>query len=93
LVPARLVRDGARQLVELPEGYEIPGDRALVRREGNTLVLEPEKEARADRAFDEWAERMRAAAAPDFLEGWEEERQREQRLAPSPADFLDGLDD
>ena len=37
----KLLRDGRGQTVRLPRGYELPGDEALLRREGAKLVLEP----------------------------------------------------
>lgn len=36
-----LFRNGANQAVRIPKEFEFVGTQALLRREGNTLVLEP----------------------------------------------------
>jgi len=38
---AKLTREGRHQMVELPEGFELPGTQATIRRDGDRLVLEP----------------------------------------------------
>lgn len=37
----RLVKSGGEQTVRIPEDLELPGQEALVRRQGAALVLEP----------------------------------------------------
>jgi antitoxin VapB len=37
----RLFRNGANQAVRIPKEFELPGKEAILRREGNRLVLEP----------------------------------------------------
>ncbi|MBT2321201.1 virulence-associated protein VapB [Variovorax paradoxus] len=37
----RLFRNGANQAVRIPREFELPGNEALMRREGHTLVIEP----------------------------------------------------
>jgi antitoxin VapB len=37
----RLFRNGRNQAVRIPVEFELPGDEALMRREGDRLVLEP----------------------------------------------------
>jgi antitoxin VapB len=37
----RLFKDGRNQAVRIPVGFELPGDTALMHREGNRLVIEP----------------------------------------------------
>jgi antitoxin VapB len=37
----RLFRNGRNQAVRIPRELELPGDEALLRREGDRLVLEP----------------------------------------------------
>ena len=37
----RLFRNGANQAVRIPREFEFPGNEALMRKVGNTLVLEP----------------------------------------------------
>lgn len=36
----RLFRNGANQAVRIPREFELPGHEALIRREGNRLILE-----------------------------------------------------
>lgn len=38
--PVRLFRNGANQAVRIPREFELPGNEALMRKEGNTLVIE-----------------------------------------------------
>jgi antitoxin VapB len=37
----RLFRNGRNQAVRIPVEFELPGDSALMHREGNRLVIEP----------------------------------------------------
>jgi antitoxin VapB len=37
----RLFRNGRNQAVRIPREYELPGDEAIIRREGDRLILEP----------------------------------------------------
>ena len=37
---AKILKGGARQLVELPEGFEIEADAVVVRRDGANVILE-----------------------------------------------------
>ena len=37
----RLFRNGRNQAVRIPREFELPGDEALMRRDGDRLVLEP----------------------------------------------------
>jgi antitoxin VapB len=39
----KLFRNGRNQAVRIPREFELPGDEATLRREGDTLVLEPLK--------------------------------------------------
>ena len=39
--PVRLFRNGANQAVRIPREFELPGRDALMRREGNLLIIEP----------------------------------------------------
>jgi antitoxin VapB len=38
----RLSKNGRNQAVRIPVGFELPGETALMHREGNRLVIEPE---------------------------------------------------
>ena len=39
----RLFRNGRNQAVRIPREFELPGKVAVIRREGNRLVLEPKR--------------------------------------------------
>ena len=39
----RLFRNGRNQAVRIPVEFELPGDEAIIHREGDRLVLEPVK--------------------------------------------------
>jgi antitoxin VapB len=38
---ARLFRNGRNQALRIPREFELPGDEAIVRKEGNRLIIEP----------------------------------------------------
>jgi len=38
----RLFRNGRNQAVRIPREFELPGKAAILRKEGNRLILEPE---------------------------------------------------
>ncbi|WP_345538785.1 hypothetical protein [Variovorax defluvii] len=40
-LPVRLFRNGANQAVRIPREFELPGNDATIRREGNKLIIEP----------------------------------------------------
>lgn len=42
----RLFRNGRNQAVRIPREYELPGNEAIMRREGNLLVIEPVRKGR-----------------------------------------------
>ncbi|MBF6990174.1 MULTISPECIES: antitoxin [Cupriavidus] len=37
----RLFRNGRNQAIRIPREFELPGDEAILRREGNHLIIEP----------------------------------------------------
>jgi antitoxin VapB len=37
----RLFRNGRNQAIRIPREFELPGDEAILRREGDRLVIEP----------------------------------------------------
>ena len=41
----RLFRNNRNQAVRIPVDFELPGDRALLRKEGDRLILEPVRKA------------------------------------------------
>jgi antitoxin VapB len=38
---ARLFRNGRNQALRIPREFELPGDEAIVRKEGDRLIIEP----------------------------------------------------
>jgi antitoxin VapB len=38
---ARLFRNGRNQALRIPREFELPGEQALIRKEGNRLIIEP----------------------------------------------------
>lgn len=42
----RLFRNGRNQAVRIPREYELEGDEAVIRREGDHLVIEPVRKGR-----------------------------------------------
>lgn len=41
--PVKLFRNGRNQAVRIPREFELPGEDALMRKEGDTLIIEPAK--------------------------------------------------
>ena len=41
----RLFRNGRNQAVRIPVEFELPGDRAILRKEGERLIIEPVRKA------------------------------------------------
>jgi antitoxin VapB len=39
--PVKLFRNGRNQAVRIPREFELPGEDALMRKEGNRLIIEP----------------------------------------------------
>lgn len=39
----KLFRNGRNQAVRIPREFELPGDRAVMRKEGGRLIIEPAK--------------------------------------------------
>jgi antitoxin VapB len=61
----RLFRNGANQAVRIPKEFELPGKDALIRREGNRLIIEAiePKHAKGSAAA--------LLAALESMKGWE----------------------
>ena len=38
---ARLFKNGRNQALRIPREFELPGDEAIIRKEGNRLIIEP----------------------------------------------------
>jgi len=53
----KLFRNGRNQAVRIPREFELPGEEALMRKEGDALVIEPLKKKKTLlELFDEWEE-------------------------------------
>jgi antitoxin VapB len=39
----KLFRNGRNQALRIPREFELPGDQAIIRRQGNQLIIEPIK--------------------------------------------------
>jgi len=39
--PVKLFRNGRNQAVRIPREFELPGNRAIMRKEGGRLIIEP----------------------------------------------------
>ena len=52
---ARLFRNNRSQAVRIPADFELPGDRVLIRRDGDRLILEPIRKAGILGLLSQWA--------------------------------------
>ena len=59
----KLVRDGTHQSIQIPADLELPGEEALIRQVGDTLVIEPVPK-RPTQTLAEWLK---------TIEPWDEE--------------------
>ena len=50
----KLFRNGANQAVRIPREWELPGDEAVIRREGDHLVIEPAKKLSLEELLASW---------------------------------------
>jgi antitoxin VapB len=50
----RLFRNNRNQAVRIPVDFELPGDRALLRRDGDRLILEPIRRAGLLGLLSQW---------------------------------------
>jgi antitoxin VapB len=41
--PVRLFRNGCTQAIRIPREFELPGEKAMIRKEGERLIIEPIK--------------------------------------------------
>ena len=70
----RLFRNGANQAVRIPREFELPGEDAVMRKEGDKLIIEP-------------APRKSLLALLATLEPIEEDFGEIEDLPPDPVDF------
>lgn len=50
----RLFRNGANQAVRIPREFELPGDEATIRKEGDRLIIEPVRRNRLRELLASW---------------------------------------
>ena len=72
----RLFRNNRNQAVRIPVEFELPGDRAILRKEGDRLIIEP----------------VRKAGLLGLLAGWEPLDEAFPEVEDSPAPAEDVLD-
>jgi antitoxin VapB len=51
----RLFRNGRNQAIRIPREFELPGDEAIVRREGACLIIEPVKATPLRELLAQWS--------------------------------------
>jgi antitoxin VapB len=69
MAEAKLFKVGGRQAVRLPKEFRMPGDRVSIRKEGDSVVLEP-LPVNARRTVEEaraWLAEIQSAFGPDFM--------------------------
>lgn len=73
---AKLFRNGSSQAVRLPQAFRFQGDKVLIRRSGNCVVLEP---VVADP--EEWLAALKSIPAdPDFMARRNQPRTPERKI-------------
>lgn len=50
----RLFRNGRNQAVRIPREFELPGEQAIMRKEGDRLVIEPARRTSLLELLDSW---------------------------------------
>lgn len=64
---AKLFRNNRSQAVRIPVEFELPGDRVLIHREGNKLIIEPvARPANLAELLAEWRKEPALAAEDQF---------------------------
>lgn len=61
----KLVRDGTQQSIQIPADLELPGEEALIRQVGDTLVIEPVPK-RPKQTLAEWLKTIEPWDGEDF---------------------------
>lgn len=63
---AKLFRNNRSQAVRIPVEFELPGDKVLISREGDRLVLEPVRKAGLTALLAQWAKEPPLGPEDDF---------------------------
>jgi antitoxin VapB len=50
----KLFRNGGNQAVRIPREFQLPGDRAVMRKEGDRLIIEPCRRKSLRELLDSW---------------------------------------
>jgi len=51
----RIFRNGRNQAIRIPRELELPGDEAIIRKEGDCLIIEPVKATSLKDLLSQWA--------------------------------------
>ncbi|WP_127076615.1 antitoxin [Rhodomicrobium lacus] len=70
----KLFKNGRNQAVRIPREFELPGDEAIMRKEGDKLIIEPMR-------------KLSLLELLDTLEPIEDEFPEIEDLPPEPVDF------
>ncbi|MGX7873607.1 antitoxin [Mesorhizobium sp. ORM6] len=65
---AKLFRNNRSQAVRIPVEFELPGDRVLISREGDRLVIEPVRKPGLSALLARWAKEPPLGPEDDFPE-------------------------
>ncbi|TPK83528.1 antitoxin [Mesorhizobium sp. B2-4-17] len=65
---AKLFRNNRSQAVRIPVEFELPGDRVLISREGDRLVVEPVRRPGLTALLAQWANELPLGPEDDFPE-------------------------
>jgi antitoxin VapB len=50
----RLFKNGRNQVIRIPREFELPGDEAVIHKEGNRLIIEPTKKKSLLKLLEGW---------------------------------------
>jgi antitoxin VapB len=79
----KFFRNGRNKAVRIPREFELPGDEAIMRKEGDRLIIEPAPRKRTlTELLDEWAMRPPPGPEDEFPE-----------IEDLPAEPVDAFDD
>ena len=82
----KLFRNGRNQAVRIPREFELPGEDAVMRKEGDRLVIEPAPRKKSLREVLDW---LAAQPPPDP----EDDFPKIEDPPPEPVDLFGGDDD
>jgi antitoxin VapB len=70
MAEAKLFKIGGSQAVRLPKEFRMPGDRVRIRRNGDSVILEPVRKTpgKTREEIAAWLKEIQALAGPDGFE-------------------------